>query len=78
MQKAWVRVLVDAGLLRQARALHSTGADAVVVEAALRAFVTAHQPAEIDAQYDVYDQQPLNQQDAWGHLASWSQAAKNS
>jgi hypothetical protein len=45
------------------------------MDAALRAFLTEHRRAEIDASDAAYDAHPLDEPDEWGDLASFREAA---
>jgi hypothetical protein len=49
--------------------------DAALLDEALSALLASHRTAEIDASYAVYDDQPIDEQDAWGDLASFHAAA---
>ena len=42
---------------------------------ALGALLACHRSAEIDASYAAYDEQPLDEPDEWGDLASFRRAA---
>jgi hypothetical protein len=46
----------------------------VLLDAALRSFLGTHRAAELDAQYDAHDDQPLETPDEWGDLASFRSA----
>jgi hypothetical protein len=70
-----VSTTVDEDLLASARRAVSTSTDAALLDKALSALVTQHRAADIDAAYAVYDDQPLDQPDAWGDLASFREAA---
>ena len=52
--------------------------DAALVDEALRAFLSRHRSAEIDASYSAYDEHPVDEPDEWGDLATWRQAASAS
>ena len=73
-----VSTTVDEGLLEEARRLRSDVNDAGLIDAALAALTAQHRAAEIDAAYAVYDDQPLDQRDEWGDLASFREAAATS
>lgn len=76
MAKIRVSTTVDAELWAAARAAHSGGTDASVLEAALAELLRQHRRAEIDAAYAAaYAEHPLSEPDAWGDLESWHEAA---
>ncbi len=66
---------MDGSLLADARQLRSELNDAALLDEALSALLASHRTAEIDASYAVYDDQPIDEQDAWGDLASFHAAA---
>ena len=78
MPRVRVSTTVDADLLAHVRALHSGLNDAALIDAALTALEGKHRSAEIDAAYAVYDEQPLDEADEWGDLASFRDAAARS
>ena len=45
------------------------------MDEALAALLARHRAAEIDAGYSAYDEQPLDEPDEWGDLASFRRAA---
>lgn len=45
------------------------------MDEALAALLAGHRSAEIDASYSAYDEQPLDEPDEWGDLASFRRAA---
>lgn len=55
--------------------MQSASTDAALIDTALAALLDRHRAAELDASYAAYDKQPLDQQDEWGDLASFRQAA---
>ncbi len=69
---------VSGELLAEARRLRSGLNDAALFDAALSALVQSRRRAEIDAAYAIYDDQPLDQPDEWGDLASYRDAAARS
>lgn len=75
MARMRVSTTVDEDLLTSARTLRTGLPDAVLLDEALRALLDRHRAAEINAAYDVYDQQPLDTPDEWGDLASFRAAA---
>lgn len=48
------------------------------MDEALRALLSAHRNAEINAAYAAYDEHPLDEPDEWGDLASFREAAAKS
>lgn len=66
---------MDGDLLAEARALRSGANDAALFDAALTALVRSSRATEIDAGYAAYDDQPLDEADEWGDLASFRDAA---
>ncbi|MGQ0678137.1 MAG: type II toxin-antitoxin system VapB family antitoxin [Actinomycetota bacterium] len=75
MTRARVSTTVDRDLLAQARQASGGAKDAALIDEALRALVARHRRSEIDASYRAYDEQPLDQPDEWGDLASFRAAA---
>lgn len=75
MSRVRVSTTVDGELLERARSLQSEGGDSALIDAALGALVQRYEAAEIDASYAKYDEQPFNEPDEWGDLASFSDAA---
>ena len=75
MNRIRLSTTVDAELLEAARRLRAGGTDAALVDEALRALVARHRSAQIDVSYAAYDEQPADQPDEWGDLASWRRAA---
>ncbi|MCP4304594.1 MAG: DUF2191 domain-containing protein [bacterium] len=78
MPRVRVSTTVDEGLLAQARGLRSDANDATLLDEALAALLANHKAAQIDAAYQAYDDQPLDQPDEWGDLASFREAAGSS
>ena len=66
---------VDGDLLAQARGIRAGGTDAALLDEALQAYLLRHRSAEIDAAYSAYDEHGIDEPDAWGDLASFSEAA---
>lgn len=66
---------VDEELLTSARRLRSASTDAALLDEALSALLAKHRGADIDAAYAVYDEQPFDEPDAWGDLASFREVA---
>jgi len=75
MARIRVSTTVDDELLARARRLRPGGADASLLDEALRALLARHRAGEIDAAYTAYDEHPLDEPDEWGDLASFRQAA---
>jgi hypothetical protein len=75
MARIRVSTTVDEELLSEARELCGSVTNAALLDQALRALLARHRAAQIDASYDVYDERPLCETDAWGDLASFREAA---
>jgi len=75
MARTRLSTTVDANLLDIARNLRAGITDASLVDEALKALLSLHRAAELDASYAAYDAHPLNEPDAWGDLASFRRAA---
>jgi len=75
MPRTRVSTTVDGALLARARAALGGTQDSALLDAALAALLALHRAAELDAGYAVYDALPLDQQDEWGDLASFRDAA---
>ncbi len=75
MARARVSTTVDDELLASARRLRAGITDAALLDEALAALVARHRASEIDAAYAAYDDQPLDEPDAWGDLAAFRSAA---
>jgi Arc/MetJ family transcription regulator len=75
MARVRVSTTVDEEMLAEARRLHGDSTDAAVLDEALRALLARHRAGQIDAAYEAYDDQPLDQADEWGDLASFRDAA---
>ena len=75
MARIRLSTTVDAMLLENARRVRSGATDAALVDEALAALLARHRAAEVDASYAAYDEQPLDQPDEWGDLASFRRAA---
>ncbi|MCP3972883.1 MAG: DUF2191 domain-containing protein [bacterium] len=78
MARVRVSTTVDEALLEEARRLRAQSNDASLLDEALTAFVTQNRAAEIDAAYAVYDTHPIEEEDEWGDLASFREAAGSS
>ena len=75
MPRERVSTTVDGDLLAEARALQEGSTDAALFDAALAALLARHRAAAIDASYAAYEDQPLDEPDAWGDLESFRRAA---
>ncbi len=75
MNRIRLSTTVDAELLASARSVRSGINDAALVDEALGALLARYRSAEIDAAYAAYDDQPADEPDEWGDLASWRRAA---
>ena len=75
MPRTRVSTTVDGELLDRARAALAGTPDSALLDAALTTLLARHRAAELDAGYAVYDAVPLDQQDEWGDLASFRDAA---
>lgn len=78
MVRKRVSTTVDEGLLAEARRLRSELNDAALLDEALAALLARHRAFEIDGAYAAYDEDPLDQPDEWGDLASFREAAGSS
>lgn len=65
---------VDERLFNDVRKIRVGLTDVALFDEALAALLAAHRATPIDATYSAYDQQPLDQADAWGDLASFLDA----
>ncbi|MFV1999723.1 MAG: hypothetical protein ACC654_05085 [Acidimicrobiia bacterium] len=75
MARERVSTTVDGSLLADARRLRSELNDAALLDEALSALLASLRSAEIGASYAAYDDQPIDEQDAWGDLESFHEAA---
>ncbi len=75
MNRIRLSTTVDAELLASARSVRSGITDATLIDEALGALLARYRSAEIDAAYAAYDEQPADEPDEWGDLASWRRAA---
>lgn len=75
MARTRLSTTVDADLLDGARRVRAGVADAVLIDEALKALLSRHRAAELDASYAAYDAHPLDEPDEWGDLASFREAA---
>ena len=75
MSRVRISTTVDQQLLEQAREVKAGVPDSALVDDALAAFLARHRVAEVDAAYTSYDDHPIDEDDAWGDLASFRAAA---
>jgi hypothetical protein len=75
MTRIRLSTTVNAELLEDARRVRIGVTDAALIDAALEAFLAGHRAGEVDASYAAYDDQPLDEPDEWGDLASFRKAA---
>ena len=75
MTRVRVSTTVDEDMLCEARRIRADATDAALLDEALRTLLARHRAGEIDAAYAAYDDQPLDQPDEWGDLASFRDAA---
>ena len=78
MPRVRVSTTVDEGLLATARRLRADLNDAALIDQALQALLARHRSAQYDAAYAAYDRVPHDQDDEWGDLASFREAAAKS
>ena len=78
MPRKRISTTVDEELLADARTLRHGLNDAALLDEALAALLARHRAAAIDAAYAAYDEQPINEPDEWGDLASFRDAAAGS
>jgi hypothetical protein len=75
MARTRISTTVDSGLLSDARRARSGLADSQLIDEALAALLARQRAAEIDGAYAAYDAHPLEEEDEWGDLASFREAA---
>ena len=78
MTRVRLSTTVDEQLLEDARRALEGKPDSIVIDDALAALLARHRSAEVDAAYSAYDELPLSEQDEWGDLASFREAAGTS
>jgi len=78
MARTRVSTTVDDDLLTEARSVTRSTSDAALLDRALEALLARHRRAETDRAYDAYGEQPIEQPDEWGDLASFRAAAGSS
>lgn len=75
MARIRVSTTVDEELFAEAREMCKGVTNAALLDEALRALLARRRASKIDASYDMYDEHPLDEPDAWGDLASFREAA---
>ena len=75
MTRVRLSTTVDEHLLEDARRIQAGKPDSIVIDEALAALLARHRSAQFDAAYAAYDQHPLDEQDEWGDLATFREAA---
>jgi len=75
MTRVRLSTTVDEQLLEDARRALEGKPDSIVIDDALAALLARHRSAKVDAAYAAYDEHPLTEQDEWGDLATFRQAA---
>jgi hypothetical protein len=77
MARQRISTTVDSELLERARALDPASADAQLFDCALNALLDSVRRAEIDEAYlRAYGEHPLDEPDAWGDLARFGAAVR--
>jgi len=75
MTRVRLSTTVDEQLLEDARRVREGKPDSIVIDDALAALLARHRSAQVDAAYAAYDEHPLGEQDEWGDLAAFREAA---
>jgi hypothetical protein len=75
MARVRLSTTVHGTLLEDARRVLEGQPDSVVIDAALAALLERHRAARVDAAYAAYDEHPIEEQDEWGDLATFREAA---
>ena len=75
MTRVRLSTTVDEQLLEDARRALEGKRDSIVIDDALAALLARHRSAQVDAAYTAYDEHPLAEQDGWGDLATFREAA---
>lgn len=78
MGRVRVSTTVDEQLLSSARGLRAGFTDAELLDEALRALLAAQRSGDVDVSYAAYEDHPLDEQDDWGDLATFREAAATS
>ena len=75
MTRVRLSTTVDAQLLEDARQVRAGKPDSVLIDDALLVLLAKNRAAELDATYAAYDEHPLTEEDEWGDLDSFREAA---
>jgi hypothetical protein len=75
MTRVRLSTTVDGQLLEDARQARAGKPDSVLIDDALVALLAKDRAAEVDAAYAAYDEHPLTEEDEWGDLDSFREAA---
>ena len=75
MPRVRLSTTVDEQLLEEARQVRKGEPDSIVIDDALGALLARHRSAQVDAAYAAYDEHPLSENDEWGDLAAFREAA---
>jgi len=75
MTRVRLSTTVDQQLLEEARQARAGKPDSVLIDNALVALLAKDRAAEVDAAYAAYDEHPLTEEDEWGDLDSFREAA---
>ena len=75
MPRVRLSTTVDKQLLEDARKVRKGEPDSIVIDDALTALLARHRSARVDAAYTAYDEHPLSEEDEWGDLATFREAA---
>lgn len=78
MARVRISTTVDEQLLEDARQTRAGKPDSVLIDDALAALLARDRAAEVDAAYSAYDEHPLTENDEWGDLNSFREAAGSS
>jgi hypothetical protein len=75
MARVRLSTTVDKQPLEDARQARAGKPDSVLIDDALSALLAKDRAAEVDAAYAAYDEHPLTDEDEWGDLNSFREAA---
>lgn len=75
MARVRLSTTVDEQLLEDARQTRAGKPDSVLIDDALAALLARDRAAKVDAAYAAYDEHPLTENDEWGDLNSFREAA---
>jgi hypothetical protein len=76
MTRTRISTTVDGALLAEARTIGAWRTDAELMDEALAALLHRFRRAEVDRLYDeAYSAHPIDEEDEWGDLASFREAA---